>query len=243
MVLYPMDQSSCRNRNIIFGIIACLILAGIPAVMAADGTTATSSGESNITVITWPAGAAVYLNGEYRGATPIKVGSLSPGTYKVEVSLAGFKNETFTRTLSAGSMHEIGINLISLSQVPAPTGSGSIAVDSSPGGATVTIDGKPAGTTPAGRAALVLNDIPAGSHVVTVELAGYPPFTSTVTVIKNQVVKVNADLETRSPAITGTPTTATPIATTDRQKQVPLSPLTAVAAAGLIGLAAVFRRP
>lgn len=238
MVLYPMDQSSCRNRNIIFGLIACLILAGIPAVMAADGTTAPSPGESNITVITWPAGSAVYLNGEYRGATPIKLGNLSPGSYRVEISLAGYKNETFTRTLSAGSMHEIGITMVPLSQVPAPTGSGSIAVDSSPGGASVIIDGKPAGTTPAGRAALVLNDIPAGSHTVTVELAGYPPSTSTVTVIKNQVVKVNADFETRSPTITGTP-----IATTDRQKQVPLSPLTAVAAAGLIGLAAVFRRP
>jgi hypothetical protein len=237
-----MDQSSCRNRNIIFGIIACLILAGIPAVMAADGTTATPSEESNITVITWPAGAAISLNGEYRGTTPIKIGRLPPGTYKVEVSQAGFKNETFTRTLSAGSMHEIGINLIPLSQVTAPTGTGSIAVDSSPGGASVTIDGKPAGTTPTGRAALVLNDIPAGSHAVTVELAGYPPFAGTVTVIKNQVVKVNADLETRSPAITGTPPATLPAGTTEPKKQVPLSPLAAVAAAGLAGIVALSRR-
>jgi hypothetical protein len=70
-----------------------------------------------------------------------------------------------------------------------------------------------------------------------VELAGYPPYASAVTVIKNQVVKVNADFETRSPTIPGTP-----IATTERREPVPLSPLTAAAAAGLVGLAAVFRR-
>ena len=236
-----MDKSSYRNRNIIFGIIACLILAGIPAVMAADGTTALSSGESNITVITSPAGAAVYLNGDYRGPTPIKIGSLSPGTYQVDVSLAGYKNETYTRTLSAGSMLEIGVTLIPLSQVPAPTGSGSITVDSNPGGASVLLDGNPVGKTPAGRAALILNNVPSGSHTVTVEFAGYPPYTSTVTVVENQVAQVHADFVSQTPTITGTPVTGTPPATP--QKQAPLSPLTAVAAAGLIGLAAVIRRP
>ena len=238
-----MDQSSHRNRNIIFGIIACLILAGIPAVMAADGTTPLSSGESNITVITSPAGAAVYLNGEYRGVTPVKIGSLSPGTYQVDVSLAGYQNETFTRTLTPGSMLEIGITLVPLSQVPPPTGSGSITVDSNPGGASVLLDGNAVGTTPAGRAALILNNVASGSHTVTVQLAGYPPYTSTVTVIKNQVAQVNADFITQTPTITGTPVATTPPATTGRQNQVPLSPLTAVAAASLIGFAAVFRRP
>ena len=53
---------------------------------------------------------------------------------------------------------------------------------------------------------------------------------------------MNADFITQTPTITGTPVTGTPPATTGRQNQVPLSPLTAVAAAGLIGLAAVFRR-
>jgi hypothetical protein len=117
------------------------------------------------------------------------------------------------------------------------SGSGSIAVDSSPGEASVTLDGNPVGKTPAIRAALILNDVPAGSHTVTVELAGYPLYTSTVTVVKNQVVRVNADFMTRSPTIPGTP-----VATTNRGEPVPLSPTTVIAAAGLAGLAAAFRR-
>jgi hypothetical protein len=99
------------------------------------------------------------------------------------------------------------------------------------------IDGKNVGKTRMDGYAFNVNDVPAGSHAVTVELAGYPPYTSTVTVIKNQVVKVSADFKTQSPTLPGTP-----VATTERSKPVPLSPFTAAAAAGLVGLAAVFRR-
>jgi len=45
-----------------------------------------------------------------------------------------------------------------------------------------------------------------------------------------QVVQVNADFETTSPTITGTP-----VPTSNRREPVPLSPLTVVAAAGLAG--------
>jgi hypothetical protein len=234
MKLYPV----LTRNGFIIGIIACLLIAGIPAAMAADGTTSTPAPESNITVMSLPAGATVFLNGEFRGITPVKIGNLPPGEYLVDVSLAGYKNETITRTLNEGSMLEIGITQFEpLSKVSAPTGSGSIAVDSSPGGAFVALDGKPVGQTPTDHAALILNDVPSGSHTLTVELAGYLLSTSNVTVVKNRVVQVNADLETQSPAIAGTP-----VATTDRRQPVPLSPLTAIAAAGLAGLLPVLRR-
>lgn len=223
------------------GILACLILAGIPVVAAADGLGALPAGDSNITVRTFPAGASVYLNGEFRGTTPLKIENLEPGQYRIEISLSGYRNETFTRTLIPGSMHEIGINRFEPLSAPlAPTGSGSIAVDSNPGGATVRLDDFPVGLTPAGRAALILNEVPAGTHTVTVELQGFPPFTRNVTVIKNQVVKVDAEFESRSPAATSTPVASIPVTSTP--KPVPLSLLTVVAAAGLAGLVAVFCR-
>jgi hypothetical protein len=234
MKLYPV----LTRNGFIIGIISCLLIAGIPAVMAADGTTAMPGPGSNITIMSLPAGATVFLNGEYRGVTPVKIANLSPGEYLVDVSLAGYKNETITQTLREGSMLEIGVTRFEpLSKVSVPTGSGSIAVDSSPGGASVALDGKPVGQTPADHAALILNAVPSGNHTLTVELAGYPLYTSTVTVVKNRVVQVNADLETRSPAITGTP-----IATTNRTEHVPLPPLTAIAAAGLAVLLLVLRR-
>jgi hypothetical protein len=236
-----MDQYSRRNRNIIIGIIACLLLAGIPAAMAANETAAPLSIGGMITIISYPTGAAVFLNGDYAGTTPAKLVNVTPGDYLINVSLAGYNNETFTTTIFDGSTREIGVNLENTSTAPSPTptnpGYGSIAIDSTPGGASVTLDGNPAGVTPAGRAALVLNSVASGNHTVTVDLAGYPRYTGTVTVVKNQVVKVNADFTAGTPAVAGTP-----VATTPRQAPAPLSPLTAVAAAGLIGCAAVFRR-
>jgi hypothetical protein len=233
-----MQQCSWKNRSLLLaGIITCLLVAGIPAAMAADNTTPQPAG-GTITVFSYPQGAAVYLNGVYRGDTPAILLNVLPGDYFVNVRLAGYNNESFTTIIYDGSTREFGVNLERASAAPVtPAGDGSIAVDSNPGGAAVLLDGNAAGTTPTGRAALILNAVPAGSHTVTVELAGYPPYTSTVTVIRNQVVQVNADFELRSPTIPGTP-----VATTDRGEPVPLSPLTAAGAAGLVGLAAVFRR-
>jgi hypothetical protein len=234
-----MQQFSCGNRNIIIGIIACLLLAGIPAAMAADGTTTTSSVGGTIIVMSFPEGAAVYLNELYLGVAPITRQNITPGKYEVRVSMAGYNNNTIPIELWDGSTREIGFNLDPASpSTPVPVGFGQIAVDSTPGGASVMLDGNNVGITPTGRAALILNNIPAGSHAVTVELAGYPLNTSTVTVIRNQVVRVNVDLATISPTITG----STPIPTTNRRQPSPFSPMAAVAAVGLIGLAAAFRR-
>lgn len=237
MNLYP-----CRNScTIATALIACLFIAGIPAALADDGTNATSAG-GTIIVMSFPQGASVYLNDEYRGITPIKLENIPPGKYLVNVSKAGANNDSAPVVLFEGSTREIGFTLESASPAPAvPAGSGSVAVDSSPGGASVLLDGKNVGTTRMDGYAHIVDNVPAGSHTITVELAGYPAYTSTVTVTKNQVVKVSADFQAPGPAVPGTPVT-TPAANTPRSEPVPLSPLTAVAAAGLFGLAAAFHR-
>jgi hypothetical protein len=235
-----MDKPSYRNRVVITGIIACLILAAIPAALGADGTAAPSSIGGTIIVMSFPPGASVYLNEVYRGVAPLTLRNVTPGKYKVGVSMAGYDNDSMPVVLYDGSVRDIGFNLVKASVTPPVSpGSGQIAIDSTPGGAFVMLDGNNVGITPAGRAALIVNDVPAGSHTVRVELAGYPPYSGTVTVIRNQVVQVNADLAT-----TSSPTVmrSTPMPTTDRRQPAPLSSLAAVAAAGLTVLAAAFRR-
>jgi hypothetical protein len=232
-----MQQSSFRNGKIILGIIACLLLAGMPAAMAADGINATSSIGGTIIVMSFPQGAAVYLNGEYRGVAPLNLQNITPGNYLVNVSMAGYNNDAVPVLLYDGSTREIGFTLEPVSKATVPTGSGSIAVDSSPGGAVVRIDGNTVGNTRMDGYAFNVNNVPSGNHIVTVELTGYPVYVSNVTVIRNQVVKVNADFSTQTTAIPGSP-----VATTARPKPVPLTLLTAIAAVGLAGIAAVFRR-
>jgi hypothetical protein len=242
-----MDQCSCRHPfTTVTLMIACLLLGGIPAVMAVDGTNASSPVGGTIIVRSFPAGAAVYLNDEYLGVVPskapLKLENITPGEYLVSVSLVGYENDTAPIELFDGSIRDIGFNLVAASPTPAVrTGSGSIAVDSSPGGASVMLDGNNVGTTRMDGYAFNVNNVPSGNHTITVELAGYPPYTSTVTVIRNQVVKVSADLAAKTPTLSCAPAGVS-VPTTDRTKAVPLSPFTAIAAAGLIGLAAAFRR-
>lgn len=238
-----MEEYPCRiSCTIVALIIACLLLAGIPPTMAADGTNAPSSVGGTIIVLTFPEGAAVYLNDVYRGISPITIRNITPGNYMVSVSKAGANNDSVPVELFEGSTREIGFTLETGSSPPAaPKGSGSIAVDSSPGGASVILDGNNVGTTRMDGYAFNVNNVPSGNHTITVELTGYPPYTSTVTVIRNQVVKVSADFISGTMAPSGAPAGVS-VPTTERAKAVPLSPFTATTAAGLIGLAAAFRR-
>jgi len=227
-----MRTDSCRHPLPVTGLCFLLLLAGIPAALADTGTPDLSSPGSNISILTIPVGASVYLNGEFRGSTPLKIQDLAPGTYVVDIRMNGYRNETVERTLN-GTKLDIGINLEPLSSLPVPAGNGSVAIDSNPGGAAVTFDGAAAGKTPAGHAALVLNDIPTGNHTVSVELSGYPVHTETVTVRKNRVVQVNAEFITQTPSPAGTPAAG-------RTEQSPLPPF--MAAAALAGLVAASRR-
>lgn len=239
-----MHLNPCRHSCTRTALIACLLIAMVPVSVAENTTNATSSAGGTIMVMSFPQGASIYLNDEYVGITPKKLERIPPGKYLVNISKAGANNDSAPVVLYDGSYREIGFTLESaVTAVATPSGSGSIAVSSIPGGATVKLDGTVVGTTRLERASLILNDIPSGSHTVTVELAGYPLYTETVTVKKNQVVKITADLQAGSPAAPGTPLpSGIPATAAAGSNTVPLSPLGAVAAAGLVALAAASRR-
>ncbi|OPX61558.1 PEGA domain-containing protein [Methanoregula sp. PtaB.Bin085] len=237
-----MHLNPCRDSCTRLVLAACLLIATVPGVIADETTNATASAGGTIMVMSFPQGASIYLNDEYMGITPKKLEHIPPGKYLVNISKAGSNNDSAPVVLYDGSYREIGFTLESATTpVVTPSGSGSIAVSSTPGGATVRLDGTVVGTTRLERASLILNDIPTGSHTVTVELAGYPLYTGTVTVKKNQVVKVTADLGAGTPAAPVL-TFGSPAEATARGNSVPLSPLGAVAAACLAGLAAASRR-
>jgi PEGA domain len=66
---------------------------------------------------------------------------------------------------------------------------GSVAIDSIPPGARVLVDGRQVGSTP-----LVLEDVPAGTHLVRVEADGYSVWAWTVRVVANQRSRVTVKL-------------------------------------------------
>jgi hypothetical protein len=58
-----------------------------------------------------PSDANVFINGEYKGITPLKL-SLKEGTYTIKIKKDGYKEYTKKITLKAGESREISINLI-----------------------------------------------------------------------------------------------------------------------------------
>lgn len=246
--------SPVNQYTLLIGVIACLLIAGISPVMAAVTVNAASSGGGTIIVASYPAGAAVSLNGEYQRVTPAEYNNLPPGDYTITVELAGYFTETIPTDLRDGSRREILVQLENVSSVSGQTDTleslyryGSIAVDSTPGGADVSLDGVVAGRTPVTHAALVLNNVPVGRHTIRVSHAGYPPFTSTVTVVKNQVQRINADLSMSNQSVTtaipatGTPAVPVTMAPTTPTRQSTLPLEIVIGAIGLAGFAAVFR--
>ena len=65
-----------------------------------------------------------------------------------------------------------------------------LQIESRPSGAQVWVDGAPAGVTP-----VVVPSVAAGTHSVRIELSGYQPWSTSVSVTAGQRARVAASLE------------------------------------------------
>ena len=109
-----------------------------------------------------PEGASLMVNGEYRGKTPLSISDLSAGVYTVTFSRFGFAEQTTQVRVEGGKISEVTATLRPLN--------GILMVNSTPPGARVLLDGTDAGLSP-----VVLENISAGNHSVTLEKDGYIP--------------------------------------------------------------------
>jgi hypothetical protein len=111
--------------------------------------------EGSVTIVSRPAGAQVLIDGTPRGVTPLKL-SLPVGTYELELQGDAAKR-SLTVTVDPSTAVREFVDL-------APDGGvGSVEVTTDTPGARVAIDGTPRGVTP-----LVVRDVEAGSHRVSV---------------------------------------------------------------------------
>ena len=145
-------------------------------------------------VISQPTSAKVYLDGTYRGITPITLNNLAATTHIVQLDYPGYYDWKSTVEVPAGGTRTVDGTLN-----PMPVSStGWIYVSSSPGGAAVTVDGVAFGQTPA-SGALKLNNIPTGDRTVALSLSGYQPYSVVTSVSPNTVSEVSKLLQPVSP--------------------------------------------
>ena len=100
--------------------------AAVTATSAASGTTTTAAGATttvsvagtaapagtgSLTVTTTPAGTAVYIDGAFRGLSPLVVSGISPGSHTVVLKLEGYQDLSAPVTITAGVMNEFSTGM------------------------------------------------------------------------------------------------------------------------------------
>lgn len=206
--------------------------------------TALPSSVGSVNVVSYPAGASVYLDGTYRGQTnpydALDIPNIAPGDHAVILALAGFYNYATPVTVTAGQSTSV---VATLKALPGTNPFGQMAVSSSPAGASVYIDGAYRGITPA-----VLLLVRPGERTVLLRQTGYQDWTGSVSVNNGETAQVSATLvPIATPATTAVPTTAATTAapTTAPPTTTQSGPAAGLALAGiaLAGLLVLRARP
>ncbi len=124
-----------------------------------------------------PAGAAIYMNGNFYGYSPQTITGLAPGTYSMKAVLFGYTpDNTLVYVYSGQTAPYYPV----LQQSPQPRQTGSVYVTSNPTPAGVYVDGNYFGTTP-----LTITLYP-GSHQVVLKLQGYNDYSTNIWVVAGQ---------------------------------------------------------
>ncbi len=209
----------------------------LPVTLAVQPSTSGS-----VDVVSYPAGASVYLDGAYSGQTnpwdALDMPGVAPGEHDIALSLGGYYDYVTTVTVTAGRATSV---VATLKDMPGANPSGQVAAVSSPSGAMVYLDSVYRGLTP-----LTMVTVSTGAHTLLIRSSGYQDWATSVQVTEGDTAQVSAalaasgaatptaTLTTAATTATATPTTAVP--TTTRSGPVDGLALAGVALAGLLVL-------
>jgi tetratricopeptide (TPR) repeat protein len=159
---------------------ASIVAAAIFGALALGGPPVGGS----VVIRTTVPGASVFVDGEFRGVSPVTISHLAPEAHALRVEKGGF--EPLVTSLVVREEHSERDFELS----PAPRGA--LEVTSVPAGAEVSLDGRFRGVTP-----LRLEDLCTGAHGLTVEKANRHPWSGTVFVQEGRTAEVSCELADR----------------------------------------------
>jgi hypothetical protein len=139
-----------------------------------------------------PSGALVTIDGSRGQQTPWTYSDISAGSHIVRAFLSGYQPYLSLVNVPQGATITVNAPLTPLSHI------GVLQVKSSPGGADIYVDGFYSGST-----AITIGNLAAGSHFITLRLAGYRDWFGTVEIPENSLAFIDAQLEATSAATTG----------------------------------------
>lgn len=146
-----------------------------------------------------PANAEVLIDGVSFGGADHLIEALRPGSHQLILRADGYQQYQSDITITAGRTLSVNATLAPL------LGQGSLNVTSFPLGASVTVDGVYRGLAP-----LVVPDLSAGTHQLTVGADGYNDLSVPVQIRAGQELPYTARLVPRPVSTTVTPGTSVP---------------------------------
>jgi len=126
-----------------------------------------------------PPGADVYIDGLYRGQTPMVVGGIVPGQHIADLRLAGYLDYNKTVNVDSGQITVLSATLVATETF------GSISVQTVPPGAELYLDGSYQGNTFDAQGFDIIG-VSSGVHNLTVHLNGYQDLNTQVQVVARQ---------------------------------------------------------
>lgn len=178
-------NTALRPLSIPFVLLAAALLLAAPA---------RAQGKADLRVTSDPSGAAVEINGEARGVTPLDLKKTPSGTTLIVIRKEGFEEARRTAPLLDGQslVEEFKLEPVR----------GLLLVHSTPEGAEVALNGAFRGRTP-----LMVPDCPLGELKLTLTAPGFQPRDTSVTLKDRRPVKVSLDMvsDAGSLEVAGTP--------------------------------------
>ncbi|TET23835.1 MAG: PEGA domain-containing protein [Candidatus Stahlbacteria bacterium] len=145
-----------------------------------------------IEVKSTPEGAAIYLDDDATGEkTNTILADLEPDDYTVKLTLEGYDDYSEDVTVEGG-------DTVTVEAVLVANAFGALQVNSTPvQGAEIWLDGDSTGVA----TDALLDSLVVGSHTLKLKLDPYKDWETTVTIIKDSTVTVNAELEEKTGSI------------------------------------------
>lgn len=164
--------------SVLSAAIGCAALAG---ALVYRGSIPKPAG---LKVDSYPPGASVFLNDEFRGTTPLQLSNLREGKHVLRLTL--FRHRSWQQEVEVRE----GTNTVS-AELAARQG-GRLTVKSDPPGASLYIDGTPKGATP-----VSVTDLDPGSHAVRLVKPDYMEWESAQAVVADKTTIVEAKMMLR----------------------------------------------
>ncbi len=137
----------------------------------------------SVSAVSVPSRAEVYVDGVYKGVSPVTVSNVAVGYRVVKFVRAGYDDYSTTVNVVAGGTKYMRVVLTSVTAI------GSVSASSSPSGASVFVDGVLKGVTP-----VVVPNVAPGNRLVKFVKTGYDDYTTSVSVVSGAIATVNAVL-------------------------------------------------